>query len=90
MPGENGRMDPAGNISQLLERMSDLLPGGVQLLRHFGLAGHALLEQAEPERKGDQPLLSSVVEVPLEPLSLLLPGLDYSRARALQLFDPRA
>ena len=42
----------------------------------------------ELERERDQPLLGAVVEVALEPLALLLAGLDHAPARALRA--PRA
>ena len=48
------------------------------------------LEQAELERQRDEPLLGAVVQVALEPLALLLAGLDDARARAPQLLEPGA
>ena len=49
-----------------------------------------LSSRLELERERDQPLLRAVVEVALQPLALLLPGLEHSRARAPQLVEARA
>jgi hypothetical protein len=49
-----------------------------------------LLEPAEVEREGDQPLLGAVVKVALQSLPLLLAGLDEPSARSFQLFETRS
>ena len=48
------------------------------------------LEQAEVERQGHEPLLSPVVEVPLQALAFALGGLEDPRARATELLEPRS
>ena len=55
----------------------------------FGIVGELVGVHPELERERDQPLLGAVVEVALEPLALLLAGLDHALARALELLQLR-
>ena len=86
---EHGRMEPARDGAQLLERHRDLALRLVQSLPRIGVVAQLLLEHAQLEREGDQPLLRAVVQVALQPLPLPLPGLDHTCARALQLLEMR-
>ncbi len=63
--------------------MLDARPG-------LGIVTELGLESTEVERERDQPLLGTVVEVPLEALSLRLLGFDHASARLRELLDPRA
>ena len=80
-------MDPAREIAELLERLRELalhlleLPACGRVLPDF------LLEQAELEREGDEPLLRSVVQVPFQALALFLAGLDCACTRASYLLE---
>src|SRR5881409_3623269 len=55
----------------------------------LGVAVDPLLEQAQLERKRHEALLRAVVQVALEPLTLLLAGLDDPQARAPELLHAR-
>ena len=86
---EHGRVQAAGHGAQLLERGRDLAPRPLELSRRLGVVRQVPLEHAQLERERDEPLLGAVVEVALEPLALLLAGLDHARARALELLQLR-
>ena len=51
------------------------------------LLGESFLEQSSGEHQGHEPLLGSVVEVPLDPAALGVPGLDDPRPRGLHLCE---
>jgi hypothetical protein len=87
MAAEDGGMDSPSHVPQLLEREPDLTSGRIELLLELGLVRELLLEQAQPQRQRDQPLLRAVVEIPLEPLALLLSGFDHAGSRSLQLLE---
>src|SRR5205823_786797 len=53
MPAQDGRVDPAGDVAELLERESDLVPRPIEADLCLGVGREPLLEQAELERKGD-------------------------------------
>ena len=75
-------MDPAGDVAQLLERQRDLAPRRGERVARLRLVRELPVEQAQLERQRDQPLLGAVVQVPLEPLALLLAGFDHTGAGA--------
>ncbi len=56
----------------------------------LGIVGEVLLEHPELEGERDEPLLRAVVEVALEPFSLLLTGREDARTRAVELVEPGA
>ena len=90
VPAEHRRVQAARDVAQLLERERDLASRPTRAgACASGSPSSMLLEQAELERERDQPLLGAVVEVALEPLALLLSGLDHAPARAPQLLEPR-
>ena len=88
MPADDGRMDAARYITELLERRRDLPASLIEARPRVRVACQPLLEQAELERQGDKPLLCAVVKVPFQPLALLLPRLDHARARSPELCEP--
>ena len=90
VPADDGRMNPARDLPKLLEGGRDLPSGLIEPRAQLGVARHRGLEQAELERKGDESLLSAVVQVALESLPLLLPGLDHPRPRSAQLLEAGA
>ena len=69
-------MDAAREVAQLVERRCDLALGLSSRARASGSSPSSPLEQPQLQRQGDEPLLGAVVQVALEPLALLLPGLD--------------
>jgi hypothetical protein len=87
VPGDDGRVDAAGDVTQLVEREGDLLPESGQLFPHALVGRQFPLEQPQLQRQGDQPLLRAVVQVPLEPAALGLRRLDHPRPRAVQLLQ---
>src|SRR5213592_533292 len=80
MPAEHGRMQTARHGAQLVERDGDLAPRPIEPSRRLGVTVHLLLKQTQLEREGDEALLSTVVEVAFQPLSLLLARFDHPRA----------
>ena len=82
-------MQAACDIAELVERGADLLAGGVDSRLRLGVVRELAAEQLQLERERDQPLLGPVVEIALEPLALLLPGLDDAPARVGQLLELR-
>ena len=68
--GEDGRMDAASELAQLVERGGELLARGLEhRLGRRRVAADLRLGEAQRERERDEPLLGAVVEVPLEPAS---------------------
>ena len=88
VPAQHGRVDASCDVAQLFERERDLAPRLIQPRRRFSVAREALFQQGQLERQGDQPLLRTVVEAPLQPLTLLLSGVDQPPARPAQLLEP--
>src|SRR4029450_10108828 len=86
---QDSRMDAAGDVAELLERASDLTTRLIDPSLSFRIRAQPLLEQAELEREGDQPLLRAVVEIALQSLPLPLACSYHPRAGALQLFEAR-
>ncbi|OLD99497.1 MAG: hypothetical protein AUG91_06665 [Actinobacteria bacterium 13_1_20CM_4_69_9] len=74
---ENRRMDSVRNVAELRERQRDLLPRLVEPRLRVRLGVELLLQHVELERERDQTLLRSVVEIPFEPLPLLLTRGDH-------------
>ena len=83
-------MDAARELAQLVERLGELVAGGVdeQLGRRRVLAD-VPLEEAQLHGEGDEALLGAVVEVALEALALGVAGRDEALARRPQLLEPR-
>ena len=79
--GQDGGMDPAGQLAQLVEALGELV---LRLREQLAGGGRVLaqrrLDQAQVERDGDQPLLRAVVQVALQPPALGVAGLDDARA----------
>ena len=70
-------MDAAGELTQLLERLRQLVAGGRdECLGRRRVAADVGLDQAELQREGDQPLLGAVVQVALEPPPFRVAGRD--------------
>ena len=79
-------MDPAGELTELLETERELVARlRDQLRRGRRILGQPRLGDAKPELERDQALLRAVVEVPLEPPPLGVARLDDARARRGQL-----
>ena len=82
--GEDRRMDPAGELAELLQAECELVARPRQQFRRAGrVVGEPRLGQAKPESERDQPLLCAVVQVPLEPSALGVAGLDDARSRCV-------
>jgi hypothetical protein len=86
-PGDDGRVDAARKLAQLLERARELTARLLQRAPCVGIVAEPPLEHPEVERERDQPLLGAVVQVALEPAPLALGGLEDARARAAQLVE---
>jgi hypothetical protein len=83
--GEHGRVDPAGELAQLLERTRELLlRGGDHLARPVGGLADLVLGDPKGEAERDEALLGAVVQVALQPPPLLHAGLHDPRAGAAQ------
>ncbi len=79
-------MDPMSELTELLEPERQLVARlRDQLRRGRRVLGEPRPRDAKPERERDQPLLCTVVEVPLEPPPLGVAGLDDARTRRRQL-----
>src|SRR6478735_8362605 len=75
--GEDRRVQPAGELAQLLHRQGELVPrAGDELLRSVGAAVELGLQHAQLDRKRDEALLRAVVEVALETAALVQSGLE--------------
>ena len=74
-------MDPARELAELLEAERELVARlREQLGRNVRLVGETRTGQAKPEGERDEALLRAVVEIPLEPLTLGIAGLDDARS----------
>jgi hypothetical protein len=71
-------MKAAGVLAQLVQRADRLGDGTVEL--RPVLRRHRRLRRAQPEAKGQEPLLGAVVQVPLHPPAGLVGGGDDPRA----------
>ncbi len=81
-------MDPTSELTELLEPERQLVARlRDQLRRGRRVLGEPRPGDAKPERERDQPLLRTVVEVPLEPPPLGVAGLDDARTRRRQLLE---
>ena len=87
--GQDRRVDPAGELAQLLDRELELRRGlvgrGDRLGVLAGPSGEPSPDAAQRERDRDEPLLGAIVEVALEPTALLVGRLDDPRPRAADL-----
>jgi hypothetical protein len=80
MPAQHGRVDSLRDVPEFLERECDLLPRLIETSLGIRVGPQPLFEQAELQRKGDEPLLRAVMEIPLEALPLFLAGSYDTRA----------
>ena len=79
-------MDAAGQLAQLGESLGEILLGGGQRLpRGRRVALELRADHAQAERDRDEPLLSAVVQVALEPPALGVADLDDARPRGGEL-----
>ena len=85
---EHRGMDPARELTQLLQRPGELVAGRLDRLDHLRVALDAALDHAQLERHGHQALLGPVVEVALEPPPLRVARSDETLARGAQLAEP--
>ena len=84
--GEDRRVDAAGQLAQLLERLREVRVGAPEQLGRLRVAvGDLPPDQAQGERERDEPLLRAVVQVALEPAPLVVARRDDARARCRQL-----
>ena len=80
-------MDPAGELTQLLEGLTQLLARArEQAARLLRRVLQARLRETQGERERDEALLGAVVEVALEPATRVVAGLHEPRARGAELF----
>jgi hypothetical protein len=88
--GQQRRVDPAGEVAEVLERG---LGVGLHLVEH--VAGPAVLPSHEGpgqphlHREGDELLLRTVVKVALEPAALFVLSANQALARRTELGDQR-
>ena len=84
-------MDPACQLAQFLERFGEL-PAELGDDRHGSVRVGAdlRLDEPEAERHRDEPLLGTIVEVPLEAPPLGVPRLDDTGTRFAQVVEMRA
>jgi hypothetical protein len=76
---QHGRMDAVGQVAQLAQRGGELLARRRQEPRGLGAGLEPGAERAELERQRDEPLLSAVVEVALQPPPLAVAHLEQDR-----------
>jgi hypothetical protein len=73
---------------RLVEGLLDVTPHLLQHgLRSFGVAVHRLARALDVDREGDEVLLRTVVEVPLDPAPVGVGTLDESLSRRAELLD---
>ena len=73
-------MNTAGQFPQLGQRLGGLLAGRVDQRRQLGVRpGRPMACPSQHQAQGDQALLRTVVQVPLEPAPLGIAGLDDPR-----------
>ena len=81
--GEDRRVDAAGQVAQLLQRLADAGAGlGYQLLRALRVGLEPLLRQPEAHAERDEPGLRAVVQVALDAAELGVLILDRARRRS--------
>jgi hypothetical protein len=86
---EHRRVDPAGELAQLLDRELDLLAGIRDQLRGTRrLARDLRLGEAERQGDADEALLRAVVQVALDPPALGVGGGDDALPRVAQVAHP--
>ena len=77
VPADDRRMQAAGDVSQLIERLGELAAGSFQPALGGGVTVRLLSKHAEFEGQGNQTLLCTVVQVALQTPTLVLLGFDY-------------
>ncbi len=82
--GEDGRVDAAHEVTQLGQGLLHLAVRVVQRGGRLRVAGGPPSGRAELHAEGDQALLRAVVQVALDPATLLVGGTDRGRARLRQ------
>ena len=87
--GQQRRVDPAGQVADVLESLGDLL---LDLAEHLRRPFGVLLEQPSREAglygQGDQLLLRAVVDIALEPAPFGVLGSDDALPGGLELVEP--
>ena len=84
--GENGRVDPARELAQLVEGRAEFrLRVGDELMGPQGVVVDHAVRHPQLKRERDEPLLRAVVQVPLEAAPLGVSGLDDAGARRGEL-----
>ena len=76
MIGESRGVDPLGEFSKLLQGTCQFGAHGRHEGCGFGIAADAGSHGGQIQRKGNEPLLGSVMEVPLQAPALRVPDLD--------------
>jgi hypothetical protein len=74
--GESRRVDPLGEFSKFLQGTCQFGAYGCHEGCGFGIVADAGSHGGQIQRKGNEPLLSSVMEVPLQAAALRVPDLD--------------
>ena len=83
---EDRRVEATRKLAQFLERERELLPrAGEDARGRLGLRTKLRLGEPERERQRDEPLLGTVVEIPLESPPLCVGSLDETGSRATHL-----
>jgi signal transduction histidine kinase len=88
--GEHGRVDAAGQLAQLLERLSELGGERVDEPDEVGLVLEPRLEHPQLEGERDELLLGAVVEVALDPAARVVARLHDAQPRHAQLLQAGA
>src|SRR5262249_56453502 len=84
--GENGRVNPAGELPELFERLIELaVCGGEERPDGFGVRAQARLDQPKLERQRDESLLGAVVQISLQAPALGVARLDDPDTRRREL-----
>ena len=87
--GQHRRMDAAGQVAQLAQRLLGAGAGlGEQLAGPLGIVGELLLGHAQAHAQRHQPSLGAVVEVALDPAKLAVLDVDGTGPARLQRLDP--
>ena len=80
-------MNAASNVTKLLQGQRNFTARPIETALRVGITLQTVFQQSQFERERDQALLGAVVEIALQPLPLLLPGLDHPLARPPKLHE---
>ena len=89
---ENGRVDAVSELPQLGDRLAELGLGLVEARGELAVlvASEPRAQEPQCQREADEPLLSAVVKVALEPPALGVARLDDAGARRAEILQLRA